>query len=312
MLYSASLSLLLGLCSVSAGPLQEPAPFQVPDTGAVIGQVSLAAPRCGTLPNVTEVLAMEENFRSLLPANQTQGQDSAESTAGTSATKTINVYFHVIINSATGEGDMPDSQIKSQLDVLNKAFKGSGFQWLLASTSRVTNTDWFNNAGPDSAQQTAMKTKLRQGGVKDLNLYTVGFNNPNSKGLLGYATFPSYYKEKPQDDGVVLSYKTLPGGKISQYNGGMTAVHEIGHWSGLYHTFQGGCDGQGDQVDDTPPEKTGASGCPSSRKTCPASLSKSTDPIHNYMDYSDDACMTEFTKGQIARIKDQLRLYRGC
>jgi hypothetical protein len=112
-------------------------------------------------------------------------------------------------------------------------------------------------------------------------------------------------------DGVVVHYNSLPGGTLAPYNLGGTGSHEVGHWVGLYHTFQGGCGGDcattGDLVCDTPAEATATSGCPSGKDTCAGA---GLDPIHNYMDYSTDACYDNFTSGQDARADFMMATYR--
>jgi pregnancy-associated plasma protein-A len=215
----------------------------------------------------------------------------------------ISVYFHVI-NKGSGiaNGDVPDSQITAQINVLNAAYAGSNFSFVFAGTNRTTNATWYT-AGPGSQAEAQMKIALHQGGEKTLNIYT---NNPGG-GLLGWATFPWNYSSSPTNDGVVILYSSLPGGSAVPYDLGDTATHEVGHWLGLYHTFQGGCSKSGDYVSDTPPERSPAYGCPAGRDSCKQG---GLDPIHNFMDYSDDGCMYEFSGGQAARMQGMWTTYR--
>ncbi|MEQ1604624.1 MAG: zinc metalloprotease [Pyrinomonadaceae bacterium] len=219
---------------------------------------------------------------------------------------TIPVYWHVINNgSSASQGNISDNQIANQIGVLNAAYANTGWQFQLVSTNRTTNASWYTCSG--GSCESAMKNALRQGSADDLNIYS----NNMGGGLLGWATFPSSYNSAPKMDGVVILYSSVPGGSAAPYNLGDTATHEVGHWMGLYHTFQGGCVRSGtggDGVADTAAEKSPAFGCPTGRDTCRniAGL----DPITNFMDYTDDACMTNFSAGQDTRMDSMFTTYR--
>jgi hypothetical protein len=227
----------------------------------------------------------------------------------------INVYFHVIQLNGTagvsGTGFVSTQQLNAQINVLNNAYAGLGpggpgantpFRFQLAGIDYVVNSSWFN-ADPGTVAEAQMKSTLRVGGASTLNFYTNA-----AAGFLGYATFPWNYQSDPTDDSVVVLFDSLPGGDAAPYNLGDTATHEVGHWLGLYHTFQGGCSGSGDFVSDTPAERSPAFGCPIGQDSCRNSAG--VDPITNFMDYSDDSCMFRFTPGQSVRTDSMWVTYR--
>lgn len=255
--------------------------------------------RCSTRPvDEEEALLIEEEVQSLLAE---RGGREAFVSGGT-----INVYFHVI-RKGTGiaNGDITVQMINDQISVLNAAYASWGWSFNLASVDRTTNATWYTMTPGSTAERNA-KNALRQGTADDLNLYSANIG----QGLLGWATFPSDYQRFPKDDGVVVLFSSVPGGSAAPYNLGDTATHEVGHWMGLYHTFQGGCNGNGDYVSDTPSERSPAFGCPTGRDSCTGRKNPGVDPITNFMDYTDDACMFQFTVGQDVRMDAQFTAYR--
>lgn len=217
------------------------------------------------------------------------------------APQLIPVYVHRIHPNGGG-GNVTNAQINAQIAVLNAAYAGTDFTFQLAQITDTNNSSWYTTSGGSSER--AMKQALRRGGPETLNMY---LNNMGG-GLLGWATFPSSYASNPTQDGVVVLYSSLPGGNAAPYNLGDTGTHEVGHWLGLYHTFQGGCSGSGDSVSDTPAERSPAYGCPVGRNSC--ANQAGNDPITNFMDYTDDSCMDRFSAGQSTRMTAQWNTYR--
>jgi hypothetical protein len=244
--------------------------------------------RCATPPvtpeeaaEVERVLAQRRPGRPLL---------------GTAAVN-IPIVFHVIHDGA--EGNVTDEQVQAQVQVLNDAYTGSGFSFTLQAINRVNNRSWFR--GCYSNRQ--FKRELAVDPTHTLNFYTC---RPR-RNILGYAFLPWSFDEADDRHGVVVLHSTLPGGGATPYDQGDTGTHEVGHYLGLLHTFDNACRPPGDQVADTPAERSPAYGCPTRRNTC---LGGGPDPITNFMDYTDDACMFEFSPGQHTRMDEAVAAYK--
>lgn len=214
----------------------------------------------------------------------------------------IPVYFYNIVD-VVGTGSVTVRQIEDQMEVLNDAYHPH-FSFTLVESQQIVDTDWYL-CEYESTKTDTMKHELRQGGADALHIFTC---DPHD-GKLGWAAFPEDLRRRGQYDGVILNHETLPGGRASPYNRGMTATHEIGHWLGLLHTFEGGCNDE-DGVDDTPPEQGPTYGCPNSFvDTC--TDSPGWDSVRNYMNFANDACMEFFTNGQVERMLAMWDEYRA-
>ena len=238
---------------------------------------------CGTDLTPEAIGEREKAFSSLLAKNK-----DSDRVTDAATNFTVPVNFNIIYASMNvSDGYIPsvtssilspfpltpvicsrDSQVHAQIDVMNQDYNGTGLSFQLQNITRTLNDTWFHNAAPNTDLQADMKKSLRQGDIKTLNIYTVGFTTSSAYGILGFSTFPADYAGNPTDDGVVILYSTLPGGSMTNFSMGRSSTHETGHWLGLYHPFQGGCSEPNDYVDDTPTEGTPASGCPIGRNSC--------------------------------------------
>ena len=243
----------------------------------------------------------------------------ASATASASVTpRVIPVAFHVVygLNSAgVLEGNVSDTEINAQLDKLNAAYARSPYyRFSLNRITRTRNDTWYGSMRRGSTNETNMKNALAVSPATTLNFYITKPRDPLGEEVLGFASFPwDPNNEASKMHGVVVMYYSLPGGLTgdSRYNEGDTGVHEVGHFMGLYHTFQGNSCSQvasGDFVSDTPTHRTANEVCDNTLDTCPSVPLR--DPIYNYMNYTPDPCMNQFTDGQVARIDWAMATYR--
>ena len=226
---------------------------------------------------------------------------------------TVETVFHVITDGIDlAARDRLTTMVHAQMDVLNAAYSGetapdaadTPFRFDLASIEFVDNAEWYKVV-PGKGERD-MKAALHEGDSTTLNVYTADIG----AGLLGWAYFPKGYNNgRDYIDGVVMLDESMPGGTAGKYAEGDTLTHEVGHWLMLEHTFQGGCSASGDGVADTPREAAPQFDCPVGADTC---STPGLDPIHNFMDYTQDSCMNMFTEGQAQRMSDAWVAFRAA
>ena len=231
----------------------------------------------------------------------------------------VPVVVHVLYN--TDAENISDAQIQSQLDVLNRDFRrlnadtvntparfksiaaDAQIEFYLATADPMGRPTTGIIRKKTSVYGWMMNDKIKysaQGGDNAWDSrYYLNIWVGNLRAALGYATAPG---TDPEKDGLVISYNAF--GTINTpapYDGGRTAVHEIGHWLGLKHIWGDTYCGD-DLVGDTPQQGGFTPGCPTTfRSTC--NNGNMGDMYMNYMDFTYDACINLFTEGQKQRMR---------
>ncbi|KAK2589789.1 hypothetical protein QQS21_012533 [Conoideocrella luteorostrata] len=186
----------------------------------------------------------------------------------------IDLYAHVVMSDEKNQSLASDTMVNKQLEMLNEAYKKSNFHFNLKKIVRVNNAAWA--LGQDGSE---MRRQLRQGDQKTVNVF---FLEKLQGGAIGLAQLPDRWARLGLDsDYVNIQVNTITGSSSKSNSQGITLVHEIGHWLGLLHPDEYGCD-MGDFIDDTPAMAYIYHNC-TAADSCPGEKYPGEDPIHNYM-----------------------------
>jgi hypothetical protein len=292
-----------------------------------------AQEKCGTMDRLNKKFKENRSLRVKFEKRELELQKKLQNRPRVKITGpvTIPVVFHIVM---TNPASVTDAQVMAQLDTLNKDFAGTNgdtimipsyFKVLLGKSALqfclsertpegettsgiIRHTTSTNSFTIDDAVKHAS-----HGGADawNTNQYFNVWICPLSNGILGYATFPD--DGSPDEQGVVIDYRSLPGGAYADYNDGKSLTHETGHFFNLYHIWgddSGACSGT-DYVDDTPNQANSTSGCPGGIKTDDCTPSGNGIMYQNYMDYSSDDCLVMFTTKQAQRMEAASTDYRS-
>jgi hypothetical protein len=318
-----SVALLVAALGVSGAFAASPAQATTEDAVATPAPCLEPAQRVTTWREGADTTEVSPSVRARVDRVVRSVTGGSSSRAALPAHVRVPVYIHVIHGRHRGEHRITRHKARKMFRVLKGGFAGAqnpamaptGVRFKLRRITVSRNDGWFHAAPLGRADQ-QMKKRLHRGNARTLNIYV---NRPRSRGvLLGFSTFPWQRKWRNRTDSVVVNEMGLPGGRAVGYNLGDTVVHETGHWFGLLHPFEGGCN-DGDGVADTPAEAGPSFRC-DERNSCPLDPVTGQvvddgaalwDPIHNFMDYSYDFCMNHFTAGQRERMVAAFVAYRA-
>jgi hypothetical protein len=244
--------------------------------------------------------------------------------------KVIPIVVHIVHTDAIANTYIPAEVIQPAIDQLNVDFEGTNISFILVGYdyTDLSTYSWHNAYVSGQVyfpQYQTQATQLANDISWDISEYCNVYVIPKMYDtVLGYAYVG--YGPDNADDGVWVLSRSFGVGDwphlTPSLNENETLTHEIGHYCGLFHTFQGtgNCGGQdpdipceyeNDYVCDTPPHKA-STGCPGvPGYYCPATTyDGALFTARNHMDYSSQVCRDEFTPGQIDRMHAMLEYQR--
>ncbi|MEN9522922.1 MAG: hypothetical protein RL065_1299, partial [Bacteroidota bacterium] len=274
------------------------------------------------------------NKKYFADANRIKNHPFHSAKSITTKVRFVPVVFHILYDTISN--DIPDQRVYSQLKVLNDDFLAMNANLYQTQQNFVSKIGvaavqfYVANKAPNGAdtlaiihKHTSVKKFPFNNDVKHnstngddawntdkyLNIWICIQSNSS---ILGYSSFPGTGLMNNGNDGTVVNMDNfgLSGNQNAPYDLGRTLTHELGHYLGLYHTFEFGCTDDGDSIKDTPPVLTSHSGCDKGTNTCSNDTPDEIDMVENFMDYSDDNCMTMFSMGQVAVMNSVLKNIR--
>lgn len=306
----------------------------IPITHGLNNQVKEAQPFCASslLFNTSNITKRQDYDQQIY--NRYLTKEFAKNNSDDTTIYKIPVAIHIVHEN--GEENISNGDIFDAIDLLNKSFRNQApfhttigadihVEFCLSLNGITRHVSPLTNMYVDNGvDDIALKQLELMDPTKYINIWVVKSITSVSMGpgVAAYATFP--FKHGDADDGIVIEAEWIK----NDPDGVKILAHEIGHYFGLYHTFQEGCQNnncmlQGDRICDTPPDNSTASDCSGIANSCLTDeddassqnpfrnvalggLGDQPDMVENYMDYGDLTCKNQFTSGQRERMRDGL------